>query len=271
MARFNPGVAGFVLAGAVSVGVYTSDEDLSRSIPEAAVSTQEAVASKAATTIAEAREVVASVLPARPASAPGMSYKAAETMANHEVGSKALYIRKFQSPVYPGASSGPTVAIGYDLGTQGRSTILNDWFFHKDAQRMSTASGLLGAAKASPWVAANKSIVVTWPDAVRVYNNVSLPKYYAMARKSFGSSNFDQAPQGVRDALTSVVYNRGASMTGSRRVEFRRIRDVCLPNRDWECVAVNLENQCHLWAGTNVYNGLCGRRKHEAQMARGKV
>lgn len=267
MARIGPGPAGLLLACAMTGGVALSDVDVGTAIQSA----QEVATSSSETALASARQAVAQVLPVREAVAPAMSHKAAEFMANHEVGSKNAYINRYQMPVYPGGSSGPTVGIGYDLGTQSASTIRSDWRDHKDGERMTTASGKLGATAAKPWVAQNRDIRVTWDQAVTVYNEVLLPRYYAQAQRAFGQRHFDSAPQGVRDALTSLVYNRGPSMTGSRRVEMRRIRDECLPRGDWECVARNLENQCYLWKGQNVYNGLCGRRKHEAQMARGKV
>lgn len=267
MARIGSGPLGLLLACTVTGGVAVSDVDVGTALQTA----QEAATSSSETTISEARHLVSNVLPVRPAVAPAMSQKAAEYMANHEVGSKKAYIDRYQMPVYPGGSSGPTVGIGYDLGTQTGPTIRGDWREHKDGERMSTASGKLGAAAARPWVAQNRDIRVTWDQAVTVYNEVLLPRYYAQAQRAFGRSNFDAAPQGVRDALTSLVYNRGPSMTGSRRIEMRRIRDECLPRGDWECVARNIENQCYLWQGQAVYKGLCGRRKHEANMARGKV
>lgn len=231
--------------------------------------TAQAVPGAVQETVQGAREALESVLPTRELPEPRLSERAAAEISKHEVGSEQRYIRSYQRPVYPGYASGPTVGIGYDLGTQTAKTILDDWSAHKHHRRMATASGLLGETKARPWVAANQDIVVPWQLAVEIFRTRTIPKYYNQARNAFGREQFDRLPQGARDALTSLVFNRGPSMRGSRRVEMRAIRDFCVPAQDVECIARNIESQCYLWQGSRVYNGLCRRRKQEAQMARG--
>lgn len=259
MARIATGLASVLLAGALTAPAPSGR----------LVSAQEAVSASSATVVQEVREIVASVAPVRQGASKTVSESSAHRIAEHEVGSAALYTRKYQRPIYPGYSSGPTIGVGYDLGTQASTTIRQDWSIHPQVESLQSASGLTGANQARPWVAKNQNIVVPWPMALDVYRQSTLPRYYNIARRSFGQTHFDAMPQGVRDALTSLVYNRGGSMAGSRRVEMRTIRDVCLPSRDVECVARNIELQCRLWEGTAVYNGLCKRRKDEANMARG--
>lgn len=50
-------------------------------------------------------------------------------------------------------------------------------------------------------------------------------------------------------------------------IKWGAIRDVCVPQRDVDCMAAQLVAQCRLWAGTPNGPGLCNRRKDEARLA----
>lgn len=194
---------------------------------------------------------------------------ARELIVRWEVGGQQRYIKQLQRPVWPGGASGVTWGIGYDGGHQHRDTILRDWGFHWAAPRLATTAGLTGeTARAA--LPRYRDIEVIWADAIRVLDTSSIPVYRARARRAYGRA-FDLAPPEVQDALTSEVYNRGTSMAGSSRAERRRIRDVCLPAGDVECVADALEDSCRVWAGTPNYRGLCARRRDEARIARGAM
>lgn len=192
---------------------------------------------------------------------------ARELIVRWEVGGAPRYHAQLRRPIWPGGASGITWGIGYDGGHQHRDTILRDWGKHPAAPRLATTAGIVGmdARAALP---AYRDIDVIWADALRVLDSSSLPAYRAQARRAYGRA-FDAAPQGVQDALTSEVYNRGTSMAGPKRAERRRIRDVCLPAGDAECVARALEASCRVWAGTPNGRGLCNRRRDEARVARG--
>lgn len=80
-----------------------------------------------------------------------------------------------------------------------------------------------------------------------------------------GWTGIGPRPQG---ANVSLGYNRGWSFVGERRREMRAIRDDCVPRADRECIAVQLEAMCRIWAGQDIGEGLCDRRKDEARLAR---
>lgn len=191
---------------------------------------------------------------------------ARELIVRWEVGGHSRYVAQLQRPIWPGGASGVTWGIGYDGGHQHPETIRRDWAGHPAAPRLATTAGITGA-DARAILPRYRDILVSWADAIRVLDTSSIPIYRARARQAYGRA-FDTAPIGVQDALTSEVYNRGPGMAGSRREERRVIRDVCLPARDAECVARQLERSCRVWAGTPNGPGLCNRRRDEARVAR---
>lgn len=191
---------------------------------------------------------------------------ARDLIVRWEVGGPARYSAQLQRPIWPGGASGVTWGIGYDGGHQHSATILRDWSEHPAASRLATTAGVTGPGARSI-LPRYRDIIVTWADALRVLDARSIPVYRARARAAYGRA-FDAAPEGVQAALISEVYNRGPGMAGSRRAERRAIRDVCLPARDAECVARQLERSCRVWADDPNGRGLCARRRDEARVAR---
>jgi len=190
-----------------------------------------------------------------------------DVLVRWEVSSQQQYVRRWQWPIWPGGASGITWGIGYDGGHQSAPTIRREWSAHAAAPRLSTTTGIIGdAARAA--LPQYRDIAVPWPMAVDVLEAYSIPRYRAAARRAYGP-HFERASPGVQCALTSETYNRGEAMAGSRRAERRHIRDVCLPARDAECVAQQLEASCRVWANDRINGpGLCARRIAEASIAR---
>lgn len=209
------------------------------------------------------QEVVPPVASASRASV--ISPAAVALIVRWEVGSQALYTRRYEAPIWPGGASGVTWGIGYDGGHQTRQQIGLDWSVLKAASRLQAAAGITGAA-AQPVVRQLHDVRVPFGLATDVFGIASLPRYHASARRAFGAAGFDALPVDAQGALVSVVYNRGASMAGPARAEMRAIRDVCLPGADLKCIAGQMRQMCRLWRGTNLEAGLCGRREDEAGM-----
>lgn len=193
-----------------------------------------------------------------------------DLLVRWEITSQQAYVRRYQSPIWPGGASGITWGVGYDGGHQAAPVILREWAAHSEAPRLSFTSGLVGE-RARTALPLYRDIVVPWAMAVDVLEAYSIPRYRAAARRAYGR-HFDSAPPGVQCALTSETYNRGEAMAGNRRAERRRIRDDCLPAQDAECVARALEASCRVWANdTRNGPGLCARRIDEARVARTRV
>lgn len=180
-------------------------------------------------------------------------------------GGEEAYNKKLQNPVWPGAASGVTIGVGYDLGYNSVATIRSDWgqqLPQTDLDRLVTTAGKTGpAAKAA--LPSVKDIKVPWPAAFAVFQAVTIPKFTETARKAFpGFDNLDPNCQG---ALVSLVFNRGGSMAGPRRTEMRAIRDL-VPQKNYAGIAQQLRNMKRIWKGTDIEKGMNRRRDAEADL-----
>lgn len=186
-----------------------------------------------------------------------------------EVISPSVYATRYARPICPACAttaSGPTIGVGYDLRHQRAETIRTDWVTHPNREELATGTGL-GRGAAIDWTRRHQHVVTPWAMAEAVFSEATLPVYWRIARNSFGPG-FEQAPQEVRDALTSLVYNRGGSMVGPARAEMRAIRDECLPH-DAACVAQQIRAMTRIWAGGSIEAGMTRRRYAEAALAEG--
>jgi hypothetical protein len=199
-----------------------------------------------------------------PASEPLGCPAAVDLIIAFEVASPEIYEHKYQKPIWPGAASGVTVGIGYDLGHTAPKVIAADWEQHPQADRLPMAAGVRGPA-ARPLARSMRDVVTRYPLAHDVFLATSLVEHENRARRAFGPG-FERAPACVQGAITSVVFNRGASMTGGRRAELRAIRDDCLPRDDYACVAQQVRAMARLWQGTPIEVGMRRRREAEARL-----
>lgn len=228
---------------------------------------QSTIADVAAPAAVEVRDAVQAVVPSPvQAQPPLVSPAAVALIVRWEVSGQAHYTRSLLHPAWPGGASGITWGIGYDGGYQTSRDIRAAWSAHAAVDRLAGTAGIVGD-RARGALASYRDIVTPYPLAYRVFADVSLPAYRLAARTAFGSKPFDALPPGAQGALVSLVYNRGASMTGSRNAEKRAIRDKCLPTADVRCIATQLRAMCRVWAGTPNGPGLCDRRADEAQLA----
>lgn len=196
----------------------------------------------------------------------GLDREAVELVVRWEIGSPARYTKLYQGVICPGGGSGPTIGIGYDLGTQTPAAIRAAWGWHSDIDRLVTASGKTGPAACAAWRAEHRDIRVPYADAIRVFETHDWPKYMAMAARAYrnGWKALNPAHQ---YALGGNGYNRGFSFLGARRTEMRVTKDTCVPSNDAECTAGQLRASCRVWEGTPIYKGICARRYDEASFA----
>lgn len=209
------------------------------------------------------------VLPAEPevpSTGPRICTRAVDLIVAFEIGSPEVYQAKYRHPIWPGAASGVTVGIGYDLGYQLRSIIIVDWASHPHAARLASVAGITGPL-AREEVRQLADITIEYGHARQVFDQTSVVIHHNVARRVFRPENFDRLPCGARGALLSLVFNRGGSMTGPARTEMRHIRDICLPAQDTACIADQLRAMVRIWAGSSIENGMKRRRFAEAELA----
>ena len=241
---------------------------------EAAVAEQplpsvvETVADAVQTPIVAAVEALEAVTPtvAPPAAPEGREAAcrraAAALIIRWEVTSESWYNRRLQFPIWPGGASGVTWGIGYDGGHQTRAVIVDDWQAHAQRDRLGGTAGITGT-RANTVLPGYRDIGTAFDYASQVFEDRSLVEYERRSRRAFGAG-FDALRPNACAAMVSLVYNRGAAMTGDSRREMRALRDDCIPTQDYACMARQLRAMERLWRGTVNYNGLSARREAEA-------
>ena len=172
---------------------------------------------------------------------------------------------------WPGASSGITVGCGFDLGFHTEKEFREAWGRHlseEELKRLATVIGITGE-RAESKAGMFRDITVTREQALEVLSRTTAPKWLGWARRTF--PGMDRLPAGAQLALVSLVGNRGTDLSGQRRVEMRRIRDIVgsreVPDVKGLQIAGELRSMKRLWPGDRSPNpGLRNRREKEARL-----
>lgn len=193
--------------------------------------------------------------------------KAMNLILKYEVGGgEAYYNKALQSPTYPGGESGVTIGIGYDLGYNSTENFTNDWgsvLLPSTFKRLVICLGKKGPT-AKALVAGVKDIVITWDQAKQVFEKSTIPRFIKETLKAFPGA--DQLHGDAFGALVSLVFNRGASVTGDSRREMLNIRNL-IPTKDYAAIAQEIINMKRLWIGKGL-DGLLKRRDEEAVLVK---
>jgi GH24 family phage-related lysozyme (muramidase) len=173
---------------------------------------------------------------------------------------------------WPGGSSGITIGYGYDLGYE--ENFREDWEGQLPVDHLNllaTAIGKKGGA-ARAIASRFRNITISEGAARTVFLNKTLPAEIKKTRKAFPGfeeiptkSGFEALPADAQGALVSLVYNRGNSMDGSRRVEMRAIR-AAVKAGDLPVISEQIRLMKRLWIGTDIAKGMSRRRDREAQL-----
>lgn len=208
--------------------------------------------------------------PAEPA--PGaslvVSKRSLDAIVQHEISSEAFYRQALERPIWPGAESGVTVGIGYDLGHTSAAQVERDWrgrLPDADLDALLHVRGKTGAgAKAAlPEVA---HVVVPLTAAREVFYTSTLPRFGALVRTAYPGA--EALPPDAQGALLSLVFNRGVSMADTdKRREMRAIRDL-VPAGDLDGIAGQIRAMKRHWDAARL-GGLHRRRDAEADLVAG--
>lgn len=196
----------------------------------------------------------------------GMSQKAFDLIISFEVSSQKQYEARYRRPIRPGGQSGITIGIGYDCGYSTAAQIKADWggvLPPAMVVALQGVAGLKGEAAQNALAGIKPKVDVPWGAAIKVFADVSLPKYVAMTAKL---PNYNELPPDCKGALVSLVYNRGASFSnaGARYQEMRNIK-AHMAARRFSSIPVEFRSMKRLWTDASVI-GLQARRDKEADL-----
>lgn len=198
------------------------------------------------------------------------SDRALQFIEDEEIGSPANYPHAGLHPYWPGGESGPTWGIGFDAGYETHEQIRTTWGLlldGADVDRLAAAAGIRGAA-AKAAITAIADIAIPLAAARAAFRDLDAPRYEAMVVAAFPTAA--ELPGDAFGALTSLVYNRGASCTDDpqdpqhRRREMRQIQQ-CANSRWWNAVPDLIRAMKRLWENVGE-GGLLRRRDAEADL-----
>ena len=158
--------------------------------------------------------------------------------------------------------SGVTLGYGYDLGQQPSSQIridLEPYYTKKQIDRLLVAQGKKGLA-AQELVANLSDILISKDKACEMVMLVK--QRYAEDTLKIYKEILNYHPH-CQGAMLSLVYNRGASVSGDRRREMKQIQDDL--KIDGTQVPSLLRSMKRLWT-TSANRGLQSRREDEAKI-----
>ena len=185
-----------------------------------------------------------------------------------EIGSRRLYEKRYQRPVWPGGHSGVTIGIGYDLGMTSRNEIRADWeplLAEADLVALLAVQGVTGEP-AKRLAQGISRVVIPLEQAEQVFYTRTAPLYAARTRATF--PGVQKLPPDAQSMMLSLVYNRGTSVSGPARREMASLQVLLRrATPDLEQMAREFESMQRLWPGAELA-GLRARRQREAAVIR---
>lgn len=181
-----------------------------------------------------------------------------------ETGGKNYYEKFLQRMTWPGGQSGITMGIGADLGYMSQQefdSYFAKYFTLEERKLIEPVIGLKGE-QARNILMRVKHIELSWTNASKAFVEWTLPKFWKMANDLW--PGLDQLKEEAQIALVSLVFNRGASIAGSSRVEMKNIKELVL-KKDYKGIAEQIRLMKRLWINKNL-DGLLSRREKEANM-----
>ena len=182
-----------------------------------------------------------------------------------EVTSKDVYIRKYQSTIWPKEESGVTIGIGYDVGYATKAQLHDDWDGAIPAAmitKLERAISVTGHPAKALAAALRPDVTVPWDAALSVHRGHVLPRWIAIVEHHL--PNCSEIGGDCLGALTSLTYNRGASFAKPepRYKEMRAIRRH-MNAREFKRIPGEIRAMKRLWPHVP---GLLTRRDQEAAL-----
>lgn len=175
-------------------------------------------------------------------------------LLDFEVGGGLPYYRKFlQRPTWPGYSSGVTIGIGFDLGYSTAEEFRLAWghLLADDNTKLLAEAIGIRAQLAREWLSNRedvRGIEIPWEKALTVFEETTVPRFYQALLKFAPESA--RLPGQCRDALLSLVFNRGTSTAGQSRLEMAQIQGALKDGRPND-VPGAIRSMRRLWPHSN--------------------
>lgn len=215
-------------------------------------------------------------LAARPDPFPPLPTDGIAFIAREETGGLGYYEQVTRWPHYPGAASGITIGVGYDLRFNDAADFHANWGPLLPAAAIAELAEDLGRKGTSTRARTLRShgIEVPFKAAWQVFIAKTLPRFYDETRSVYPS--LARLPPLCAAVLVSLVFNRGASLNGASRREMRAIRDLLAAADDLDLhkqkrrvILADVEDEIvamkRLWSPDS---GLIRRRQAEANLWR---
>ena len=193
-----------------------------------------------------------------------ISYETRDMIIYYEVGGRSGYSSVPEVPAYRTTASGVTVGFGTDCGHMSKAQI-QEAFEGIIPQKMINALKLTSGKKGRdayynglPLV--KHTVRISWDQAVKVFERYTLPRFTLLTKNAFGLSRNQLHPH-ENGALTSLVFNRGSSMSGNRRRHMRYVRDDIPEGENVPRIFMDMRE---IW-NYNQLRGLWLRRESESQ------
>lgn len=195
-----------------------------------------------------------------------ISPKLTQFIIAQEDGSETYYDRTEEHFDWPGGASGPTVAVGYDLGYVTVNECVNDWTGIVDQDTINKLIEAVGwrGDRAHHYVMEHrKDVTITWGQAVQEFTERELPKWEH--RMEVVLPNWDLLGGDCKGVLLSLGYNRGTGGFNSNLPRFREmnaIRNLMVTER-YALIPGEIRSMTRLWPNVS---DLRRRRVLEAQL-----
>lgn len=199
----------------------------------------------------------------QPPQVPALSPAGENLIIQFEVGGRSGYNPRPEAPDC--RYSGITTALGFDWAMNSPKTAIADWkdiIGDRDARRLAAEHAYTGCT-AKKHLHEVIDILTPWEGAIGVFDKIDVARTWAQTARAF--PGFEKLRQNAQAALISLVFNRGASMTGDNRREMRAIR-AAVPTNNYPEIATQLRLMTRIWRGTDIYNGMLRRRNAEADL-----
>ncbi|MBU0994065.1 MAG: peptidoglycan-binding protein [Proteobacteria bacterium] len=197
-------------------------------------------------------------------------------IALEETGGLTYYETNTRWPHFPGEASGITIGVGYDLkwnSEQNFRSTWSDYLLQDTIDELAKDIGKRGTKKRVNELR-QRGIEVPFKSAWPVFAEKTLPRFYRETESIYPS--LGHLPELCRSVLVSIVFNRGASLTGDRRKEMKNIQSILSrasqeegSKDEQKMILADVEDQIismkRLW---NSGSGLIKRRQSEANLWR---